>query len=188
MVFESYSYENDNATTKATSLCSTRDAIAIQIVSGSPLIGNTIASFTCKLAINGSPTGSNVECRVYSPNGDEGTLREISSTVLSIGSIVDGTDHTFTFDGTYTLAVNDVICVMVLNTSGSDCATDYLSWYYNSADDDSANFQQCEYDGNEWSNKRDDSSYVRVTGGSTPPPEGGTLLPPPYANIGLHGL
>lgn len=184
MVFESYSFQNDNANTKATSLCSTRDAIAIQIVTGSPLIGYNITAFTCKLAKVGDPTDSNVECRIYSPNGNEGTLQETSIDVLNIEDITDGDVESFAFTGSYTLAANDVICIMVLDTSGSDCSTDYLSWYYNSADDDASNFQQCEYDGNDWSNKRDDSSYVRITGGSPPPSTGGTRLPPPPIVLG----
>jgi len=124
-----------------------------------------------------------VECRVYSPNGDEGTLRETSSKVLDITEIDDGDIETFPFLGTYTLAADDVICIMVLDTSGSGCGSNYLTWYYNTADDDAANFQQCEYDGNDWSNKRDDSSYVRITYGDLPS-SGGTRLPPPPIVLG----
>ena len=160
---DSNSFTNDNANSQGFSLVSTRVGGGISINAGSELIEKTPTQITWMPFITGSPSGGNLTCRIYTPDGTAtGTLQATSTNSFTMAQWIAKEDEKadFAFSTSYELAESDTIIVYLDDTSGSD-GSNFATWAKSSYDD-SALFRLVQYYGS-WELGDDDSPYFQLT-------------------------
>jgi len=97
-----------------------------------------------------------------------------------MSTITSNTNYEFIFDGSADLDSEDVICLYVDNTSGSDCSSAFVTCYKSNYDESSI-FEMIE--GNcstpAWTSTDPHNPYIQITYTSGTPTSTGTRLPPP---------
>ena len=160
---DSNSFTNDDADAQGISLTATRVGSGISINTGSDLIGKNPTQISWMPFITGSPSGGNLTCRIYTPDGTAtGTLQATSTNSFTMAQWIanDASKTDFTFDTGYTLQDADTIIVYLDNTSGTD-GGNFPTWA-KSTYDDSALFRLVQYYGS-WELGDDNSPYFQLT-------------------------
>ena len=160
---DSNSFTNDNAGAQGISLTGTRTGSGISINSGSELIGKTPTKITWMPYIVGSPSGGNLTCRIYTPDGTAtGTLQATSTNSFTMAQWIakDGENADFTFSTSYSLVQSDTIIIFLDDTDGTS-GTAFPTWA-KSTYDDSDLFRLVQYYGS-WELGDDNSPYFQLT-------------------------
>lgn len=165
-VYESTTYQNDDANSDMQDIYDIRYANAMSIPTGSSLIGAKPTELEVKVAKNGSPTGT-AYGRIYSSatfGGGTGTLEETSTDTYNVATLSTGDVITFAFSGTYALQADDAIALWYDNSSSSsDSVALTLRGYYSRTTDNATQIES-EYNTTEdWNRETTYNLWVKLT-------------------------